>query len=199
MYRNHVGTSCILRNYVARHEPATNLTVAEAMLATCATPPLFSPTSIGKDYATFEYIGGDLGLSNPVREILAEVHRTFGDQATVSCLLSIGSGHPGVIITPDKAEGTKWVEFLKQIAMDSEKTAREISIQMRQLTLHHRLSVTEGLQGFQHHGWKDVDIITAHTTSYLNNVETVEALDRCADTLKHGDGHATLEQLSEYV
>ena len=70
--------------------------VAEGMLATCATPPMFTSTSISKDFATFEYVGGGLGLSNPTREIIAEGHHAFDDEAAVACLLSIGCGHAGL-------------------------------------------------------------------------------------------------------
>jgi hypothetical protein len=195
MYKNHVSVPCILRNYLVRHELPTNLTVAEAMLATCATPPIFVSASIGKDYAAVDYIGGDLGFSNPIREILAEAHRSFGDQATVSCLLSIGSGHPGVIATPTNVEGNDWINFLQQIAMDSEKTAREIYVQMDQLGLHHRLSVTSGLESSHSRRWTNVDAITAGTVSYLNDLEILEALDRCAHMITNGAGYATLEQL----
>jgi hypothetical protein len=137
MYKNHVGVPCVLRNYVAGHEPPTNLTIAEAMLATCATPSFFTSTSIEKDFATFEYIGGDFGLSNPTREIIGEAHRAFGDDATVACLLSIGCGHSGINPTPSDSGMATWIDFLKNVTMDSEKTAREMAIKMKHLTLYH--------------------------------------------------------------
>jgi len=197
MYKDHVGVPCLLRNYVARHEPPTNLTVAEAMLASCATPPLFVPASIGKDYATFGYTGGDLALSNPIREILAEAHRVFEDQATVRCLLSVGCGHPGILRTPNNSDATAaWASFFRQLAMDSEKTAREINVQMSQLTLYHRLSVTSGLEGSQTCSGRCVNAIVALTSSYLNEIEIVDSLSRCAETIKNGDASSTLEQLS---
>jgi hypothetical protein len=198
MYKNHVGIPCILRNYTTRHEPALDLTVAEAMLATCATPPLFTPTRISKDFATFEYVGGDISLSNPTREVIAEAYRVFGEETTVSCLLSIGCGHPGVNPVPDYSSGT-WNEFLKRVATDSEKTAHDIGAQMSQLILYHRLSVRYGLEMNQIRNWNDQETTTTHTKGYLNDLEVVGLVDRCVDTINHGDGFATLEQLSEFA
>lgn len=41
------------------------------MLATCGTPPIFIPTITQKDLGTFEFIGGEVVLPNPIREIIA--------------------------------------------------------------------------------------------------------------------------------
>jgi predicted acylesterase/phospholipase RssA len=196
IYKNHVGNPCILRNYTTSNEPAVDLTIAEAMLATCSTPPIFTPTIISKDFANFEYIAADIGLSNPIREIIAEAHRAFGDEVTVSCLLSVGCGHPGVSSAPNNSDGTSWTDFLEGVAKDSEKTAQNIATQMSQLTLYHRLSVKYGLENGHVHEWKDPDTITTHTTNYLNDLDIVVLLDRCVDTIKHGDGFTTLERLS---
>jgi hypothetical protein len=197
MYKNNVGSLCVLRNYATSQEPPVDLTVAEAMLATCSTPPMFTPMTISKDFATFEYVGGDTGLSNPTRETIVEAHRTFGEERSVCCFLSIGCGHLGVNPVPSDSGGNARVEFLERLALDSEKTAREIGTQMGHLTLYHRLSVHYGLQKNQVREWKDPAIITTHTTNYLNDLDVVELVDRCVDTIKHGDGFTTLEQLSK--
>jgi hypothetical protein len=199
MYRNNVGVTCVLRNYIARHEPPIDITIAEAMLATCSTPPMFTSTSISKDFATFEYVGGDLGLSNPIQEIISEAHRAFGDERTVSSLLSIGCGHPGVKAVPSDPGGTAWTDFVEQVWMDSEKTAKNFATQMNHLTLYHRFSVVYGLERNQAREWRDPESITAHTTAYLNDLSVVEPLDRCVNAIRHSDGFTTLEQLSESV
>jgi hypothetical protein len=147
----------------------------------------------------FEYVGGDLGLSNPTREVIAEAHRTFGDETTVSCLLSIGCGRSGANTVPSDPAGTTWTDFVERAWMDSEKTVQDIATQMSQLTLYHRLSVNYGLERSQVREWKDPESITAHTTTYLNDLGVVELVDCCVGTMKHGDGFTTLEQLSECI
>ena len=196
MYKDHVGIPCVLRNYIAGHEPPTNLTIGEAMLATCATPPLFTSTSIEKEFATFEYTGGDLGLSNPTGQIIAEAHRTFSSDATVACLLSIGCGHSGIEPSPTGSDVATWIDFLNRVTMDSEKTAREMAARMTHLTLYHRLCVDYGLATDQPNSWMDPIVISSHTTAYLGDLEVVERVNFCADIINYGDGFTTLEQLS---
>jgi hypothetical protein len=199
MYKNHVGTPCILRNYTTSNEPPVDLSIAEGMLATCSTPPIFTPTAISKDFATFEYVSGDLGLSNPTREIIAESHRAFGDERTVACLLSIGCGHNGVNAVPSASSGSVWIDFVERVATDSEKTAHNIAAQMKQLTLYHRLSVNCGLEKNREREWKDPEVIAVHATAYLNDMDVIGALGRCVNAIKHGDGFATLEQLGGFA
>jgi cell division inhibitor SulA len=199
MYRNNVGAKCVLRNYIVRQEPATNLTVAEAMLATSATTPLFTPISIGKDFSVFEYISGDLGFSNPVREVIAGAHDAFGDEATVACLVSIGCGHSGVTSVPSSSGAAARVNFLERVAMDGEKVAQEIATQMRQLILYHRFSVNYGLEAVQSRAWLEPDTIAAHTVVYLKDLELAKSVDSCVDAINTGHGSATLEQLSAWV
>jgi hypothetical protein len=199
MYKNNVGVPYVLRNYVAGHEPPADITIAEAMLATCATPPMFTPTSVYKDFSNFEYIGGDLGLSNPTGEIIAEAHRAFGDEATVACLLSVGCGHSGIKSSPSDSGAATWIDFLNRVSIDSEKTAREMARRMKYLTLYHRLSVDYGLATDQLNAWRDPVVIAAHTATYLGNLEVAERVNCCVGSVIHGDGFSTLEQLSELV
>ncbi|KIM21662.1 hypothetical protein M408DRAFT_29367 [Serendipita vermifera MAFF 305830] len=133
--RKNAGSPIILINYVDRRGPPVNLTIAEAMLATCASPPLFLPAKVIKDYSTFEYISADLGLSNPVREIIEGAHGAFGDETTVICILSLGSGHPGVNVAPDSSGAADLVEFFRRIALDGERKAQDMAIQMKKLTV----------------------------------------------------------------
>ena len=199
MYKNHVGITYVLSNSATRREPPTNLTISQAMLATCATAPLFTPVAISKDFSTFEYISGEHGLSNPVREIISSAHGAFGDQATVACLLSIGCGNPGVTKSPAGTSLDSQVDFLERVALDSERAAQEIAMQMRQLTLYHRFSVKYGLEVTSFLVSKDPSDVAIHTTTYLNDLDVVDAVTRCTNALKDMDGFSTLEQLSEYI
>ncbi|KIM19898.1 hypothetical protein M408DRAFT_49160, partial [Serendipita vermifera MAFF 305830] len=97
-YERHAGSICVLRNYSVRKEKTPNFTIEEAMMATLATPPLFTPTQILKDAATFDYIGADWTLSNPTEEVIAEAHEAFGAEQKVACLLSLGCSHPDVFV-----------------------------------------------------------------------------------------------------
>jgi len=172
------------------------ITIAKAMLSTCSTPPIFTTTHIAEDFANFD---GDLSRSNPTREIIAEAHRVFGDDRAVACLLSIGCGHSGVKPSLSASGIATWIDFLNRVSMDSEKTAREMATWMQHLTLYHRLSVDYGLLVDQLSAWKDPVVIATHTAKCLDDLEAIERLNRCVDTISNGDGLTTLEQLSKCV
>jgi hypothetical protein len=199
MYKNNIGITCVLRNHVIRQEPPTNLTLAEAMFATSAIAPMFTPISIGKDFSTFEYVSGDLGLSNPIREVIAGAHQAFGNEATVAGLLSIGCGHSGIKSLPGTSDSVARIDFLERLAMDSEKVAQDIGSQMSQLPVYHRFSVNYGLEALQARAWTDPKTSTIRTAVYLERLEIVELIDRCVDEIKTGHGSATLERLSEFT
>jgi hypothetical protein len=167
-------------------------------LATLATPPLFSSTSIFKDEATFEYVGADLVLSNPIREIVSEAHACFGPDEHVACLLSIGCGHPGVLPVPDVPDTAAWNNFLKKAVADNEKEAQNAARQMGHLGLYLRFSVNCGLDISPLNADVSPEEILSHTSSYLSDVSLSEEVDRCAELLKLRAGISSLEQLSKH-
>ncbi|KIM21669.1 hypothetical protein M408DRAFT_80229, partial [Serendipita vermifera MAFF 305830] len=193
--KKNTGSPVILTNYVDRRGPATTLTISEAMIATCASPPMFSPVKVVKDYSRIEYISADLGLCNPIREIIEGAHSAFGDDATVICALSLGCGNSGVNIFPDSPQATALVTFLKRIALDGERKAQEVASHMEKLALYHRFSVTYGMEISEEESWKKVEDIGAHTHNYMNDGEVAATMDQCITTLKDGIGSTTLEQL----
>ena len=197
-YKNNVGSTCVLTNYVDNQGPPTNLTIAQAVFATCATPPLFSSIKVEKDFSIFEYVSAELGLSNPLREIVDVAHRTFGNEALVASLLSIGCGQLGVNVSPENSNTTSQLAFLERVAVDTEQAAQEIGRQMGELALYHRFSVNYGLETSNYRSWQDPTDIATQTSHYLGNPEVAEALENCVDTIANGFGFTTLEQLSEY-
>jgi hypothetical protein len=148
LYKRHLGSPCAIRNFDVHQAQGLNVTIPQAILATLANPPLFLPASIFKDAATFEYIGGDLLLSNPIREVIEEAHGTFGPERHVACLLSLGCGHLGVLNFPENARLTSWSDLLKKLAAASEHKARDADSQMRDLGVYHRFSVEYGMDHF---------------------------------------------------
>ncbi|KIM25294.1 hypothetical protein M408DRAFT_212102 [Serendipita vermifera MAFF 305830] len=122
-YKHHTGSICVLRNYSVRKEKTLNLTIAEAMMATLATPPMFTSAQIRKDTATFEYTSADWTPSNPMEELIAEAHEALGAEQKVACILSLGCGHPGVFAAPKDSSTAAWNEFLEYLVADSERKA----------------------------------------------------------------------------
>ena len=176
-----------------RHEQTVNLTIAEALLATISTPPLFTSISIFKDAATFEYTGADWTLSNPTQEIIAEAHATFGRDERVACLLNLGSGHPGIVSFPEGTGLLEWNRFLEALATDGQRMAECLESQMGNLGLYYRFSITSGLE--RSAVLEPGDILT-HTSAYLAKTSVSRKMDICVDSLKVRDGVISLGQLS---
>ncbi|KIM26631.1 hypothetical protein M408DRAFT_25333, partial [Serendipita vermifera MAFF 305830] len=194
-YKNHIESTFTLRNYRVRQEQASNLTITEAILATLATPPLFSSTSIVKDAATFEYVGADYVLSNPTREIIANAYEAFGPDRHVACLISLGSGYSGITSFPNDSSLDQWNNFLKKLVTDSEQVAQSIDSQMGHLGLYYRLCVSHGLEKSSTAKAAEPGPIIAHTSNYLTDVSVSRRVDQCIGWLKSREGISTLEQL----
>jgi hypothetical protein len=168
------------------------------MLATLASPPLFTPLSIPNGILTFEYISGDLTLSNPTLTVVSEAHEIFGQEARVACLMNIGSGHPGFISPPDSSDLASWNQFLEKVVKDSEQKAEEIEAQMGGLGLYHRLSVTRGLEGQTAVKTTTAGDAIGYTIVYLAGAGVSRKLDLCAKLLTRRDGIVSLKQLSKF-
>jgi hypothetical protein len=167
------------------------------MLATLASPPLFTPVSILNGTSTFEYISGDLTLSNPTLMIVSKAYEAFGQEARVACLMNIGSGHPGFISPPHSSDLASWNQFLEKVVRDSEQKAEEIETQMGGLGLYHRFSVTRGLEGQTKAEATTAGDAIGHTVIYLAEAAVSRKLDLCAKLLTRRDGIVSLKQLSK--
>ena len=169
------------------------------MHATLATPPFFTPIPIFKVASTFEYMGADLTLSNPTREIIAEANRVFGGEAPVACILGVGCGHPGIFKAPEESDLAGWNSLLERLAADSEQRAQSIQAQIGHLGLYCRFCVIRGLEVGEVATIPDAGILLTHTAVYLSDVAVSRKLAMCVDTLKLRDGVASLEQLSMFL
>lgn len=182
-----------------REEKTVNLTIFDALLATLATPSLFSPVSVFmvEDVATFEYMSGELVLGNPARELIVEAHRVFGPEEGVACLLSLGCGHPGAIAVPEVDSPTNWATIFEMLVTSSEQRARDLAIQMTSLNLYYRLSVTRGLEKAIKYNSSNAGNIFTHTEVYLTDPLVSRSIDTCVDSLKIREVEASLRQMSK--
>lgn len=194
-YKQHVGSICILRNFSSRRETTPNLTIAEAMMATLTTPPLFTSTQVLKDAATFEYIGADWTHSNPTQEIIAEAHEAFGAEAKVACILNLGCGHPGIFISPNHSNLDEWNQFLERLALDAERKAQTLDAQMGRLGIYSRFSVSNGLERITSAATIGLGEIMTHTKVYLDDTQVTRKMDSCVESLRIRDGVSSLDQI----
>jgi hypothetical protein len=187
----------MLRNFDVRQEETLNTTVAEAMLATLASPPLFTSASISKDSSIFEYIGADITLSNPTLQVIVEAHGRFGEDASIACLLNIGCGYPGIIRSPESSQSAAWIQFLEKIVTESEQKAEEIKSQMGHLGIYHRFSVTRGLERETGISESETGGTIAHTAVYLTGFDVSRKIDICVELMKPRDSVTLLDQIGK--
>ncbi|KIM26748.1 hypothetical protein M408DRAFT_57060, partial [Serendipita vermifera MAFF 305830] len=190
---------CTLRNYDARQEKSVNITVAEALVATLAIPPLFTPTPIFKDASTFHFIGADFSLGNPAQHLITEAYGAFGPEALVACVLSLGCGHPGIITTPSNSDVDKWNSLVEKLIVDSEQKSQQMESQMGHLGLYYRFCVTHGLERVDTTAPLGPSNVIVHTAVYLGDVSVSQKFDLSVNSVTLREGIASLDQLSESI
>jgi hypothetical protein len=195
LHNRHIGHERILRNFDVGQDQEFNFTITGAILATLASPPLFTPASI----SNLEYISGDLKYSNPTLMLVSEAYDAFGEEARLACLLNIGTGHPGFLSPPSNSDSDSWNQFLEKVVKDSERKAEEIDSQIGGLGLYHRFSVSRGLEGERQTDTATIRDTIEYTMVYLAEVVVSRKLEISVDSLRLRDGVAPLGQLSRSI
>jgi hypothetical protein len=185
-----------LRSYRIRNEQPTNITVVEAILATCATQSMFLPISIGPALSRKELLGGAMGCGNPTRELVFEAYSLFGKDAHVSTILSLGSGRLGAMAAPLTGSKEEWMDVLRDMVKGCEQVAQEMEIQVGHLGVYHRFSVEQGLQRIYGVNLDEIGRLNTQVDSYLDDAQVSRKLDHCVESLRLRQGQVTLEQLS---
>ncbi|CAG8507837.1 3838_t:CDS:2, partial [Acaulospora colombiana] len=70
----------LFRTYKTSFEAPIDVTVVQAVRATCAMPGWFTPSVIGERLQTREYIACQNTLTNPVKVVLRECNDIFGPE-----------------------------------------------------------------------------------------------------------------------
>lgn len=186
----NTGSKVCLRTYSVRSQTSSEITVVDALLATCAMQPIFGPVTSGTRYKKQEYVGV---IASPLRDVISEAHSVFGGDSNVASLLSLGSGNPGGVLA---GEGqTEANKVLQDIINDCERSAQEIQQQTSRLGVCFRFSVEQGMQTDR--PISDISWIVAQTGVYLGDAATCDKLRVCANKLDARIGVISLDQLSE--
>lgn len=178
-------------------DPPTDITVVDAVLATCASPTEFLPVSVGVGYDKLEYVGARFGASNPVRQVIAEAYSYFGEESSIALLLSLGSGHPGVLsITPGSTYNALH-QLMRDMMSDCEQQARDVQQLMARVGIYFRFSVEQGMQKI-HALAEDLGWISAQTSGYLSHPATMNRVDECVDMMRTAKRAITLKELGMF-
>jgi hypothetical protein len=148
----------------------------------------------GSGYKKKEYIGGSFGSTNPVRDVITEAHSLFGGDSIVASVLSLGTGHPGVISFPS-GDGADLHSLMRDMMNDSEQRAQEIERQIGRVGIYFRFSVEQGMQRDHLGPVADPSEVVAQTESYLEDHRTSEKISTFVQNFDTAIRPITLDQL----
>lgn len=184
-----------LRTYRSRTEPPLGITFVEAVLATCATQPTFLSVTVGQTPREQKLVGGGMGTTNPCREVIIEAQDQFERNARIFAIISLGSGHLGTLTNPAKGGKDEWVDVLRIMLENCERTAQEVETQIGHFDVYFRFSVEQGLQRLYGAKLEDLPWVNTQTATYLQDVEVSRKLDVCIDRIISRRDVTTIDQL----
>jgi hypothetical protein len=174
-----MGYPIRLRTYPIRSEPPRDITVVDAILATCATENEFLPVDIGRPPFPQRLSGGAIRVPSPTSELQHEIGKLYPQGLIKPLLLSLGTGHPGPFTTTSSSE----LEFHRRIQASGDLMERQNADQLAACFHYFRFSVDQGLQQSHDVNVNDSTWISDQTFSYLDGTETEERLQACAEMI----------------
>lgn len=173
-----------------KSSPIRPLTIVEAALATSAAPSFFDRIDIDDVI----YLDGALGANNPVKQVVREASDIWfkerGEpdlQENVKCVLSLGTGHPGISPVRDDKAYKFLSETLTKMVTDTEKIAEEFADSWRgplDKGCYFRFNVQHGLENVGLEEFNKKGEIQSTTSSYLEQRTNQLSVGRCVTALK---------------
>jgi len=186
----NISSPRLFRTYVVRENRSYNCPIWQAARATSAAPTFFKRICIGEKGSEEEFIDGGLGCNNPVKQVLEEAEAAFGSNQYVACIISIGSGQPGVIglKSPDafqKALPLDLIPVLRRIATDCESAAEDIEKRFRNIpSVYFRFNVEQGMQGVTLAEGDRLGEVTQHTMQYIQKTTVSQRINAAVEVIR---------------
>ncbi|CAE6474253.1 unnamed protein product [Rhizoctonia solani] len=178
----NAGLPVLFRSYAVTTNPGPDCIIREALYATMAHPDLFKGIDIFESRMPQSFIGGELGCSNPLAHVLAEVERIYPDRQ-VACIISIGAGHARTIQVPSPS---RWhriqdVIVMKDMAVDNERVAEDIALRFQNTSgVYFRFNVDQGMQNMKEGSWERMGEAMQHTRAYIQRNGPNQKLEQAA-------------------
>ncbi|KAG8715909.1 hypothetical protein FRC08_010039 [Ceratobasidium sp. 394] len=205
----NAGTPTIFRSYHTSSNAGPNCAIWQVLRAATAHPELFKSAEIEEQGISQSYVDAAMGCGNPIEHVLGEARRIYPNRH-VSCIVSIGGGHPRTIRIPEASPlqrifPTNVIVAMRDIATDNERMAQTMAIRFQGFPdVYFRLNVDQGMQSVQLGDWDRLGEITAHTRAYMQRAETNKLMTRAVKSIqgrrgvipvKHIDGEIQLETI----
>ncbi|KAI0453577.1 hypothetical protein F5B21DRAFT_280728 [Xylaria acuta] len=164
-----------------------NLTkIWEACRATSAATSFFDPIAIGRFKEEF-IDAAALGVNNPVYSVWSQAQDIWGTdclQEKLNCLVSIGTGMPG--LKPFKDDIFNIGKTLVAVATETEKTAERFRLDKSNLVdagLYYRFNVMKGLETVGLEESSELAKIVAVTSRYVTSQEVSQQMSSCVSQI----------------
>ncbi|KAH8797145.1 hypothetical protein DL96DRAFT_1825393 [Flagelloscypha sp. PMI_526] len=172
-----------LRSYRSRIDAdPPKCTVVEAIRATTAMPDLFRPVTLGPPHRQIDYFSPAChGFNNPIDQVRQEAKAAFPGSA-ISCIISLGCGHPGPIQIKDVKEDA--ARAVVQLAMDSVRTAEQTYRRLAGIrNLYFRFDVPYGLERAVLKLNPTLSEIQAHIMAYVGQEQASDRINSAVKQL----------------
>ncbi|KAH8795184.1 hypothetical protein DL96DRAFT_1827045 [Flagelloscypha sp. PMI_526] len=177
MHALNLQQPILLRTYRSRNDAdQPKCTLVEAIRATTAMPDLFMPVTLGPPHRQIEYFSPAChGFNNPIDQVREEAKETFPGH-TISCIISLGCGHPGPVQIKDIKEDA--ARAVVQLAMDSVRAAEQTYRRLAGIpNLYFRFDVPYGLERAVLKLNPTLSEIRAHITAYVGQEQTSDRIN----------------------
>ncbi|QRV73645.1 patatin-like phospholipase protein [Ceratobasidium sp. AG-Ba] len=146
-----------LRTYHVPGKETPNYAIWQAARATCSVPYLFKPATITCDGLTTRYMDNSLKCNNPTRSLLHEAAALFPGRS-VSCIISIGTGHIKVreprLTKPPRLLCARLPMIVHAISKDREHVHEILYSSLYRSKIYYRFNLGQALSGMGPEEWK---------------------------------------------
>ncbi|KAG9079281.1 hypothetical protein FS749_008649 [Ceratobasidium sp. UAMH 11750] len=190
----------IFRSYHTPINSGLSCTIWEALRATTAHPDMFKSLEIKEHGVSQPFVDAAMGCGNPIEHVLAEVKRIYPNRR-VSCIVSIGVGHPSTIRIPEPSPfqrifPTSVIAAMRDIATDNERMAQTMAIRFQGFSnVYFRLNVDQGMQDVWQSDWDRLGEVKAHTRAYMQRAETDKLMRETVKAVREKKGFIPVEQV----
>ncbi|KAH8824041.1 hypothetical protein DL96DRAFT_245333 [Flagelloscypha sp. PMI_526] len=186
----------LFRSYPVRSNQTSNCLLWQATRATTALLGLFGEIHIREGFAQQIFSSAEIRWNNPMNELIQESSKAFKpSEPSITCIVSIGSGHPRHLSMLDDKK-----DIFRRMALDCEQVADHMERRFtNQPDFYQRLNVQQGLQGLDMGDITNVSQIISHTRAYLEEARTLRDIDLVVENLLSRQPRVPVNSISDVL
>lgn len=195
---SNVQKPILLRSYRSDDEIPIDCTIWEAARATTAAPTFFKPIDIKRQGGhTTKFMDAGMRINNPLELVLKEAQLCYGSERKVQCVVSLGTGHPGVVgIDKQSVYAISLVQVLMKIATDCISVDESYAGRFHgHDKFYFRFNLEHGAENISLKDWKEIDTLSDHLDAYLGQEGINNRLNAIVDVLCNPPDPASLPTL----